>query len=79
MNIDEISRIEMQTVTDVSLLGEIQALYYNEIARIHQKTLGRIKSQIGCRLLEEGMLIEDVSKKLNISKETLENGVNMRR
>jgi len=63
------------------LIDEIHTLDHNEIVCLHQRTVGGIKSRIrhiGCRLLEERMLIEDVSKKLKIPKETLEKCVNIR-
>lgn len=64
------------------LIEEIKTLDVKEIANLHQRTVGGINSRlrhIGCRLLQEGMVIHDVSKMLNLSEKTLQKSMNMRK
>lgn len=64
------------------LIEEIKTLDVEEIANLHQRTVGGINSRlrhIGCRLLQEGMVIHDVSKMLNLSEKTLQKSMNMRK
>lgn len=65
---------------DNKLIEEIKTLDVKEIANLHKRTVVGINSRlrhIGCRLLQQGMEIDDVSKMLNLSVATLQKSMNM--
>jgi len=64
------------------LIEEIKKLDVEEIANVHQRTVGGINSRlrdIGCRWLQQGMEIHNVGKMLNLSEKSLQKSMNMRK
>ena len=64
------------------LIEELKTLNIEEIATLHQRTIGGIEARIrviGCRLLQQGIKINDVCEMLKVSDTILQKSMNMRK
>jgi hypothetical protein len=70
------------TEEERNLIEEIKTLDIGQIANLHKRSIGSIKSRlrhIGCRMINDGITIHNVCEMLKLSETSLQKSLNLRK